>query len=329
MAVVTKAATAVTAMGTATTTAVTTATVATVTEATAGTATAAVAVTTVTAADPHRPLAHRADTGAVGAGGDSGPKPSGSAKALVKGLALVGLVAAEPDGLRLAEIVRRGDVAKATAIRLLDALTDAELLRVDDAGLYRLGPTCAIWGSTFLGNLQLREQAGDLLERLTERTGETCHLGLPDGIRVLYVARAESPHSIRMVSRTGSTNPLYSTGLGKAILAWSDEATVDAVIAAGLEPRTPATITDPDELRREIRRIRRRGYSIDNVENEDGVRCVGAPVFDHEGRITGGLSIAGPTYRMTAERVREYGPEAVTAAAELSRRLGWSGREAA
>jgi IclR family acetate operon transcriptional repressor len=283
---------------------------------------AAIKATAVTAADPRRPVSHRAYTGAVGAGGDEGSKPSGSAKALVKGLGLVGLIAENPDGLRLAEIVARGDVAKATAIRLLEALVDAELLRADE-GVYRLGPTCAIWGSTFLGNLRLREQAGDLLDRLTERTGETCHLGLPDGIRVLYVARAESPHSIRMVSRTGSTNPLYSTGLGKAILAWSDPATVDAVIAAGLAPRTPATITDPDELRREIGRIRRRGYSIDNVENEDGVRCVGAPVFDHEGRVAGGLSVAGPTYRMTAEHLREYGPEVVATAGELSRRLGW------
>ena len=70
------------------------------------------------------------------------------------------------------------------------------------------------------------------------------------------------------------------------------------------------------------------GYSIDNVENEDGVRCVGAPVFDHENRIAGGLSVAGPTYRMTAERVREFGPEAVATAAELSRRLGWAGGKA-
>jgi IclR family acetate operon transcriptional repressor len=243
---------------------------------------------------------------------------------LVKGLRLVGLIAEDPDGVRLAEIVRRGDVAKGTAIRLLETLVDAELLRVDDTGVYRLGPTCAIWGSAFLGSLRLREQAGDLLDRLTERTGETCHLGLPDGIRVLYVARAESPHSIRMVSRTGSTNPLYSTGLGKAILAWSEPAIVDAVIAAGLEARTPATITDPDELRREIRRIRRRGYSIDNVENEDGVRCVGAPVFDHEGHVAGGLSVAGPTYRMTTERLREFGPEVVSTATGLSRRLGWT-----
>ena len=65
-----------------------------------------------------------------------------------------------------------------------------------------------------------------------------------------------------------------------------------------------------------------------HVENEDGVRCVGAPVFDHENRIAGGLSVAGPTYRMTAERVREFGPEAVATAAELSRRLGWAGGKA-
>ncbi|HEY2478662.1 MAG TPA: IclR family transcriptional regulator [Solirubrobacterales bacterium] len=261
----------------------------------------------------------------MGAGGDRGSQPSGSAKALVKGLRLVALVAENPDGLRLVEIIRRGDVAKGTALRLLETLVDAELLRVDAAGVYQLGPTCAIWGSTFLSNLQLREQAGDILEQLTERTGETCHLGLPDGTRVLYVARAESPHSIRMVSRTGSTNPLYCTGLGKAILAWSEPSIVEAVITAGLEPLTPATIINPDELRREIRRIRRRGYSIDNVENEDGVRCVGAPVFDHEGHVAGGLSVAGPTYRMTSERLREFGPEAVAAADTLSRRLGWSG----
>jgi DNA-binding IclR family transcriptional regulator len=274
-------------------------------------------------ARPRRPI-----LGAVGTGGDRSSKPAGSAKALIKGLWLVGLIADNPDGLRLAEILRRGDVSKGTAIRLLETLVDAELLRVDGAGVYRLGPTCAIWGSAYLGNLQLREQAGDLLDRLTARTGETCHLGLVDGIRVLYVARVDSPHSIRMVSRTGSTNPLYSTGLGKAILAFSDDATVEAVIAAGLEPRTATTITDPDELHREIARIRRRGYSIDNVENEEGVRCVGAPVFDHEGRVAGAISVAGPTNRMTAERQREFGPEVVAVAEELSRRLGWSGSKA-
>jgi IclR family acetate operon transcriptional repressor len=262
----------------------------------------------------------------VGPGVDRVEKASGSAKALVKGLGLVDLLAANPGGLRLAEVIRMAEVPKGTALRLLDVLVASEVLRVDRDGVYRLGPTCAIWGSSYLGNLELRERAGDILASLMKVTGETCHLGILDGNRVLYIDRVDSPHSIRMVSRTGGTNPLHCTGLGKAMLAHLDEPTAEAVIAAGLPRFTDTTITDPEEMRREIQRIRRRGYSIDNVENEDGVRCVGAPVFDHEGSVVAAISIAGPTYRMTGERIKSFGPEVRGAAAELSRRLGWDDR---
>lgn len=248
---------------------------------------------------------------------------SGSAKALTKGIALVDLLAAHPRGLRLAEVIRGADVPKATALRLLDALAGAGLVRCDDAGRYRLGPQCAVWGSAFIDHLDLRSEAADLLAELAEASGETAHLGIADGIRILYIDKIDSPHSLRMFSRVGATNPMYCTALGKAILAFAPPATVDEVVAAGLARRTENTLTDAESLRAELARVRRRGYAVDDVENEEGVRCTGAPVFDHHGRVAAALSVAGPVSRMTRERLATLSPRVAAAGLELSRRLGY------
>jgi IclR family acetate operon transcriptional repressor len=251
---------------------------------------------------------------------------SGSAKALTKGLALVDLLAAHPRGLRLAEVIRRADVPKATALRLLDALTEAGLVRCDDAGVYRLGAQCAVWGSAFIDHLDLRGEAADLLAHLAEVSGETAHLGIIDGARMLYIDKIDSPHSLRLFSRVGATNPLYCTGLGKAMLAYADDTVIDKVVAAGFERRTENTITDEESLRAELARVRRVGYSVDDVENEEGVRCTGAPVFDHHGRAVAAFSVAGPVARMTRERMAALSPDVAAAGLELSRRLGYRPR---
>ena len=247
---------------------------------------------------------------------------SGSAKALTKGIALVEMLAGQPRGLRLADVIRTAGVPKATALRLLDALTGAGLVRCDDAGRYRLGPQCAVWGSAFIDHLDLRTEAHDLLAGLAEASGETAHLGIADGIRILYIDKIDSPHSLRMFSRVGATNPMYCTALGKAILAHAEPATVDEVIAAGLARRTDNTITDAESLRAELARVRRQGHAVDDVENEEGVRCAGAPVFDHHGRVAAALSVAGPVTRMTRERMTMLAPRLAEAARTLSQRLG-------
>lgn len=247
---------------------------------------------------------------------------SGSAKALTKGIALVELLTGHPRGLRLADVIRMADVPKATALRLLDALTAAGLVRCDDAGRYRLGPQCAVWGSAFIDHLDLRTEAHDLLAGLAETSGETAHLGIADGTRILYIDKIDSPHALRMFSRVGASNPMYCTALGKAILAYADAAVVGEVIAAGLPRRTENTITDAESLHAELARVRRQGHAVDDVENEEGVRCVAAPAFDHHGRVTAALSIAGPATRMTRERLRTLTPELTKAAQTLSHRLG-------
>lgn len=231
--------------------------------------------------------------------------------------------------MRLTDLVNRADVPRGTVVRLLTVMMDAHLVRHSHDGRYRLGPQCAVWGADFLSGLELREVAASVMAELSQLSNETCHLGVRDGDTVLYIDKVESPHSLRMVSRVGGTNPLHCTGIGKAILAYLPPDELDEYCSRPLERRTANTIVAPEILRAELQRTRDRGYAVDDIENEIGVRCVGAPIFDHEGDLVGAVSLAGPTLRMTWERIEQLTAPVIEAAREISARLGFGLREAA
>jgi DNA-binding IclR family transcriptional regulator len=124
----------------------------------------------------------------------------------------------------------------------------------------------------------------------------------------------------------GSRNPLHSTAIGKALLAFAPREVVETYLAGPLERRTPNTITEPDRLAEEIAATRARGYAIDDIENEEGVRCLAAPVRDHAGKVVASLSVAAPAYRFQRSDLPAVAPMVMAAAAELSARLGHSRR---
>lgn len=248
---------------------------------------------------------------------------TGSAKALVKGIAIIDLLASHRQGLRLTDLVSAIALPRGTVVRLLNVMIEAHLVRHSADGLYRLGPQAAIWGSEFLDSLELREVATDVMARLAETSQETCHLGVREGRSVLYIDKVESPHSLRMVSRVGGMNPLHCTGLGKALLAFMSADEIDLYVAEPLERRTENTLVEPGVLRADLHRARLRGYALDDVENEVGVRCIGAPIFDHSGEPIASISLAGPTMRMTWERIEQLAQPVLDAAQEVSARIGF------
>lgn len=145
-----------------------------------------------------------------------------------------------------------------------------------------------------------------------------------DGLEVLYVDRVESRHPVRLRSIIGTRNPLHCTSLGKAILAFLPPDEQAALVPRlALTRHTTNTITDADVLQRHLACVRERGYAIDDIENEDGVRCLGVPIRDHTGRAFAALSIAGPAYRFSLERIAELAPAVMRAAAEISCRVGF------
>lgn len=232
-------------------------------------------------------------------------------------------------GLTLAECSAILGYSKATTHRILRTLTRREFLRLDEErGLYSLGITNLRLGMEFLERLDLRREALPVLSELATLTGETVHLGTLSGTDVVYIEKVESPQAVRMFSRVGDTMPAYSTGIGKAILAFLPEVELDHHLPKPLERRTPATIIDPEKLRQELSAIRDRGYSTDNIENEDGIRCVGAPVFDHASAVCGAISVAGPAVRVVPERFAELGRLVREHADAISSRMGHESRSA-
>jgi len=225
-------------------------------------------------------------------------------------------------GLALVDLAEKLDMNKSTLLRLIKPLRDFDLVCQTADGRYRIGVGAVALGDSYLAGLDLRAVARPALEALAQRTGETAHLLVYSQLEVTYVDKVDAPSSIRMASRIGNRMPMYCTASGKVFLAYLTNSPLEAVIAAGLNQRTPNTITSSAALREAVDGVRRIGYAIDDVENEPEIRCVSAPIFGHDAEIAAAISISGPESRMTLARTTELGLVVRSAAREISVLLG-------
>jgi DNA-binding IclR family transcriptional regulator len=222
----------------------------------------------------------------------------------------------------LTELSEYSGVNRSTVSRLLQPLLEAGFVEQDvRSGRYRLGPQTARLGQIYLENFEAHDVAGPILRALAEESLETAHIGVQDGVDIVYVDKYESPLSVRTVSRIGSRQPLYCTAIGKTLLAFAGESALTTMLESGMPARTVHTITEAGTLRSELDEIRARGYAVDDEENEAGIRCVGAPVFNHRGEVVAAISISGPANRMTIDRIGLLSGTVRNAAIEISRRL--------
>lgn len=144
------------------------------------------------------------------------------------------------------------------------------------------------------------------MEELSEGTGETVFFATPYGNNIIYREATIPNHSIAARSIKGVVAPMYCTGLGKAILSNMNDTYMEQILAEKMEPFTPYTITDPQAFRQEIQKIRQRGYSIDNMEHEYGIKCVSVPIKNGGDQLIGAISLSGPSLRFNDEKVTEY-----------------------
>jgi DNA-binding IclR family transcriptional regulator len=177
----------------------------------------------------------------------------------------------------------------------------------------------------FLKHLDLPELARPSMRELNRITNETVHLGILDSGNMLYIAKVSSPQSVRMDCIVGTRNPLHCTAMGKALLAFLPPEERDTLLEQiTLAPRTPKTITDRATLEQHLEMVRAQGFAIDDIENEDGIRCVGAPIFDHMGRATAAVSVSGPAYRLSNVQLEELAQATIKAGNAISAELGYA-----
>ncbi len=244
--------------------------------------------------------------------------------ALEKALDLLDAVGAAPDGLSQAELSGRFGLPRTTAYRLLAALVARGLLRRDPLRkVYCLGMRCFEMARQAYAMPDLAAAAALELRALRDLTGETSYLAALDGREVVSLERCDGAHSERSSSALGQRKPVHCTSQGKAILSALSEPERDTLLKGlSLKAATPRTITDRRRLQAELRVTAARGYAIDDEEIVPGVRCVGAPIVDRQGQVRGALSVAGPAWRLTPERLELLGPEVAEAARRVGAQLG-------
>lgn len=209
--------------------------------------------------------------------------------------------------LGVTEIAKKLDLTKSTVHKILLTLEYKGFIEQNEStGKYSLSLRYFQRASGFLNKLNIDTMVKPYLEEILSKFNETVHFGVLSGNEVVILEKMESTQSVSVNSQIGKKSYLYCTSVGKVILASLPRAKIHQYLDN--YPRikhTEFTITDKEQLLNELEQIRQKGYAVDNEERELGVRCVAVPVRNLAGSIIGGMSVTGPKYRMTDERVRE------------------------
>ena len=214
----------------------------------------------------------------------------------------------------------------ATVYRVLVTFQNRELVDFDDrAQLWSVGPGAFLIGATFLRRTSLVERARPVLRSLMQETGETANLGIERNGEVLFVSQVETHSNIRAFFPPGTVSEMHASGIGKALLAFMAEDRRDAILSGQpLTAYTAQTLTHTAALTDDLRKSRDRGYAFDAEEQNEGMRCIAAPVFDAFGEPVAGISVSGPTVRVRDEDIEGLAQAVKTAARTLSIAMGAS-----
>ena len=242
--------------------------------------------------------------------GDAGERLVGSDRVL----AVLTELAVHPAGATLDEMVRLTGHPKSTVHRALASLRRAGFASQDGRGHYILGDEFLRLAFAHHEARPERVRVRPVLQRLAERFGETAHFAVLDGTEVVYRAKVDPPTgAVRLTSTIGGRNPAHSTGVGKALLAHRLHTEQDVRAWIGdrvLEARTPTTAVTAAELHARLEEVRRRGFAIDDQENETGVNCVAFPVYlASPTEPSGAVSVSALAYRTPLSALLESAAE--------------------
>lgn len=224
----------------------------------------------------------------------------------------------------LSELSSAFQVNKSTMHRMLRVLTERGYLRQEEkTGRYLLDWKLLELGAQVTAKVGLLEIASPYMEKLARETGETVNLAVLYGKKVVYIHKVESTHFLRTDLRVGTAVPSYCSALGKAMLAWQGEEQLEKILRPDdFVSYTPKTITSLEALKTELTQIRKRGYAVDKEEYIPGIICVAAPIFNRQEKVIAAISIAGPSLRISKDKIAAVGELVRSSTAEISRRCG-------
>jgi DNA-binding IclR family transcriptional regulator len=248
-------------------------------------------------------------------------------QALDRAFAVLDLLATSNTALGLAEIAAALTLHKSTAHRFLMVLERHRMVERTQAGKFRLGLRLCDFGSRAIEQFDLRERAQLHLRTLVAEVEETAHLCILEQRRMVYIDKQEPERSIRMISRVGASSPIHCTAVGKAMLATMPRPRMEEMLTdLRMERFTHRTMTSRDALLKELDRTSRRGYAVDDEEREEGVRCAGVAILDGQGEPVAAVSISGPAFRVTMQKIPFIADKLMACVQGIQRDLGYTSR---
>lgn len=233
-------------------------------------------------------------------------------------------VLAKGGAMTLSSLAAEMDQSPATLYRVLTTFQRRGLVENNDATQeWMIGASAFRIGAVYLRRSTVASRAMPAMRELMAATGETANLGVEAEGQVMFIAQVETHESIRAFFPPGTQGPLHASGIGKALLATYPKGRLQKLLeSAVLKHYTPQTLTSPSALRADLAAAQNRGFAIDDNEKTPGMRCIAAPIFNHLGEAVAGISVSGPSNRLTTDKVAQVGALVRAAADSISQALG-------
>jgi DNA-binding IclR family transcriptional regulator len=226
--------------------------------------------------------------------------------------------------LGVTEISQQLDISKAVVHRILNSLRVQGFIDIDPTSRrYMLGPASLAVGLAFLRNVDVTDLARPVLRELSDQTEETATLSIRSGWQRFYIDQVTPAREVKMTVDLGRPFPLHAGSSSKALLAHLPAEEIDTYVSVvGLESLTDLTITDPNQLKEELAKIREAGFAMSAGERQSGAASVAAAILDHDGHPIAAMSLSGPAERFQAEA--DAAASAIVAASRsISQQMGY------
>ncbi|AYE53693.1 IclR family transcriptional regulator (plasmid) [Priestia megaterium NCT-2] len=226
--------------------------------------------------------------------------------------------------LKITDISDQMGLHKSTVHSILKTLQQRGYIYQNlENGKYGLGMKLFERGNYVIQSLDIRQLAQKYLMDLSAKTGQTTHLVILDGKEGTYVDKVEGPMAVILYSRIGKRIPLHCSAVGKALIAFKEKDELEKILS-GYEytGQTEFTITNESEFLQELEKVRSQGYAVDNQENEPGVRCIAAPIRNHENKVIAAISLSTLIAGVDDIQLGIFVQQLKQAASELSEKMG-------
>ncbi len=244
-------------------------------------------------------------------------------KSLERGLQSL-LFLASKKSVGVTELAEELQVNKSTAYRMLETLRQFNMAEQNKSSLkYKLGPAVLKLSEQLYKNLNIISIARPYMRRLAEEIGESVHLCILSNDRAIVIDQIMTSSRLTVNAKIGNDEPIHSSSVGKCLIAFSSEQTIERILENPLEKFTEKTITSKQDFLAELEEVRRTGYAIDDGEISEEIRCIAVPIFNHLNEAVYSMGISGPTSRMTAFKIETVAGTLLAAGNAISTQLGY------